>query len=165
MKIPRGFRIISAAAALAAAVPAAGQVLTELDGLDAREVVSDQELDGMRGGYVTDNGVAILFGIQQAVFTDGRLQAVTPQLLVSATGQAVSSSSLARFQAIFGGGNGTIQAGSTAIVLPPTIIQNTLDGRTIDAVTVINTAVLNLSRIRTMNISSMLSGQLIQSLR
>lgn len=165
MKIPRGFRIIGVAAALAAAVPAAGQVLTELDGLDAREVVSDQELDGMRGGYVTDNGVAILFGIQQAVFTDGTLHNVTPQLVISATGQAVSSSSLARFQAIFGGANGTIQAGSTAIVLPPTIIQNTLDGRTIDAVTVINTAVLNLSRIRTMNISSMLSGQLIQSLR
>jgi len=165
MKIPRGFRIIGVAAALAAAVPAAGQGLAEVDGLDAREVVSDQELDSMRGGYVTDNGVAILFGIQQAVFTDGRLQAVTPQLVVSATGQAVSPSSIARFQAIFGGGTGTIQAGSTAIVLPQTIIQNTLDGRTIDAVTVINAAALNLSRIRSMNISSVLTGQLIQSLR
>lgn len=164
MNIPRGFRIVAALAALAA-MPAAGQDLTEVDGLDSREVISDQELDSMRGGYVTDNGVAILFGIQQAVFTDGRLQAVTPQLVLSATGQAVSPSSLARFQALFGGGTGTIQTGSTVVVLPQTIIQNTLDGRTIDAVTVINAAALNLSRIRSMNISSLLTGQLIQSLR
>lgn len=164
MNIPRGFRIVATLAALAA-MPAAGQDLTEVDGLDSREVISDQELDGMRGGYVTDNGVAILFGIQQAVFTDGRLQAVTPQLVLSATGQPVSPSSLARFQALFGGGTGTIQTGSTAFVLPQTIIQNTLDGRTIDAVTVINAAALNLSRIRSMNISSLLTGQLIQSLR
>lgn len=164
MNIPRGFRIVAALAALAA-MPAAGQDLTEVDGVDSREVVSDQELDSMRGGYLTDNGVAILFGIQQAVFTDGRLQAVTPQLVLSAAGQAVSPSSLARFQALFGSGTGTTQTGSTAFVLPQTIIQNALDGRTIDAVTVINAAALNLSRIRSMNISSLLTGQLIQSLR
>lgn len=165
MKIPRGVRIIGAIAVLAAAVPVSAQVLAELDGLDAREVVSDQELDGMRGGYVTNAGLEILFGIQQAVFVDSRLQAVSPQLVLSATGETVSPSSLERFQSITGSGNGTIQAGSSSIVLPQTIIQNALNGVNIDAVTVINTAVMNLSVVRSMNISSMLTGQLIQSLR
>lgn len=163
MKIPKGVRIIGAVAVLAAAAPVSGQVLTELDGLNAREVVSDQELDGMRGGYVTNDGLEVLFGIQQAVFVDSRLQAVSPQLVLSATGKAVSLSSLERFQAITGAG--TIQAGSSTIVLPQTIIQNALNGVSIDAVTVINTAVMNLSVVRSMNISSMLTGQLIQSLR
>lgn len=165
MKIPWGFRMLGIAAALATAVPATGQVLTELEGLDAREVVSDQELDSMRGGYVTEEGVTILFGIQQAVLIDGMLQMVTPQQVYTVTGQAVSPSSLARFQEIFGGGTGNVQGGSTAVVFPQTIIQNTIDGRTIDAVTVINTAILNLSSIRTMNMSPILTGQLIQSLR
>ncbi len=165
MYIPKGVRIIGAVAVLAVAVPVSGQVLTELDGLDAREVVSDQELDGMRGGYVTNAGLEILFGIQQAVFVDSRLQAVSPQPVLSATGKAVSLSSLERFQAITGSGTGTLQAGSSTIVLPQTIIQNALNGVNIDAVTVINIAVSNLSAIRSMNISSMLNGQVIQSLR
>jgi len=165
MKIPKGVRIIGAVAVLAAAAPVSGQVLTELDGLDDREVVSDQELDGTRGGYVTNDGLEILFGIQQAVFVDSRLQAVSPQRVLSATGKAISLSSLERFQAITGSGTGTIQAGSSTIVLPQTIIQNALNGVSIDAVTVINTAVMNLSVVRSMNISSMLTGQLIQSLR
>jgi len=165
MKIPKGARIIGTVAVLAAAAPVSAQVLSELDGLDAREVVSDQELDGMRGGYVTNDGLEVLFGIQQAVFVDSRLQAVSPQLVLSATGQAVSPSSLERFQTITGAGTGTIQAGSSSIVLPQTIIQNALNGVSIDAVTVINTAVMNLSVVRSMNISSMLTGQLIQTLR
>lgn len=156
---------MGAAALLAAAMPASGEVLSELDGLDAREVVSDQDLDGMRGGYVTSGGLEILFGIQQAVFVDSRLQAVTPQLVLSATGQPVSASSLERFLGITGGGPGTIQAGTSTLILPQTIIQNALNGVNIDAVTVINTAVMNLSVVRSMNISSMLTGQLIQSLR
>lgn len=150
---------------LAAAMPASGEVLTEIDGLDAREVVSDQDLDGMRGGYVTPGGLEVLFGIQQAVFVDSRLQAVTPQLVLSATGETVSASSLERFLGITGGSPGTIQAGTSTFILPQTIIQNALNGVNIDAVTVINIAVSNLSAVRSMNISSMLSGQLIQSLR
>jgi len=165
MNIPRGIRIVGAASLLAFAMSASGEVLTGLDELDAREVVSDQELDGMRGGYVTNGGLEILFGIQQAVFVDSRLQAVTPQLVLSATGEPVSASSLERFQSITAGGPGTIQAGTSTILLPQTIIQNALNGVNIDAVTVINTAVMNLSVVRSMNISSMLTGQLIQTLR
>ena len=165
MKIPRGVRIVGAAAVLAIAAPASGDVLTELDGLDAREVVSDQELDGMRGGYVTNDSLEVLFGIQQAVYVGDILQSVTPQLVFSATGEAVSSSSLERFQALTGSGTGIIQPGSSTIILPPNIIQNTLNGISIDAVTVINAAVMNLSVVHSMNISSMLTGQLIQSLR
>lgn len=165
MRLPKELKIAGVVVALAAGVPASAEVLSEIDGLDARDVVSDNELDGMRGGFVTSDGLSVLFGIQQAVFLEGRLQAVTPLLTFSSTGKAVPLSSLERFQTITTGDPDFVAAGFSAMSLPQSIIQNNLNGITIEAVTVINAAVSNGSLIRSMSISSTLTGQIIQSLR
>ncbi|CAG0977820.1 hypothetical protein [Geobacter sp.] len=165
MKISRGFRIIGVAAALAAAVPAAGQVLTDLDGLDAREVVSDQELDSIRGGIDMGNGFLLLFSVDQLVRVNGVLQYTTTQPVLSPTGQTVSPASLQRFMDLYGSGAGTSQPGSPSNALTQPLIQNSLDNQPIEVITTINAAALNLSRIRSMNISPMVTGQLIRSLR
>lgn len=164
MRLLKKLKIAGVVTALATGVPASAEVLPEIGCLDLCDVVSDQELDSMRGGFITDEGLSVLFGIQQAVFLDGRLQAVTPLLTFSSTGKDVPLSSLERFQTIMTGGSGVAAAGSSAIVLPQSIIQNDLNGITIEAVTIINAAVSSSSLVRSMNISSMLTGQIIQSL-
>ena len=164
MKLPKRVRIIWAMVALVAAMPASGEVLTEHDGLDAREIVSDQELDGMRGGLVMANGVEFLFNFEWIVnAVDGSRVARTP--VFSATGEAISPSSLERFYKILGGEVGTVQPGSTADVYTRPLIQNYSDKITIDAKTVMNVAAFNLPVVRPLNISPILISQIIQSLR
>lgn len=135
--------------------------------------ISDRELETMRGGYALAPGLEISFGIEQAVFIDGILQAVT---------SFNSSSPLVNLAIPVGAKNAGILLTSVE-QLPPgiltpaildtaaarshlfTLVQNSQDHRVIDTITKLDVAVSGLAFLRDHRTLSSLQGQLIDTLR
>lgn len=155
---------------LAAASPA----LAERAAWEGMSAVADRELAGMRGGYLDRDGVRIHFGIEQAVFVDGMLQAVTR--LNDENGLV----GLAASQPLTGDSEWLTDAGmqlfrlgqSTQMVgeyLAPTsfitVVQNNQDQRVIDTLTRIDAVVHGLTALRDNRTLQTLQNQMIDSLR
>jgi hypothetical protein len=145
------------------------------DELSAAKIATDQELNEIRGGFVSDQGLQIAIGIERAVYINGVLDTAStinfstingtgiPQASIAST--ALSNSALNLIQL---GGNNTFSPNSISGNLIPgglTVIQNSLDRQLIQNMTVINAAVTNLNLFRNMNLTSMINSQLIHSLR
>lgn len=119
------------------------------------------ELDLLRGGYVTQGGPAMSFGIDQAVYVDGQL--VSRQSLnIADIGKAVQEAVLQSHTA----GTGlnqrimvgdTLTNGVTGVartLLPTTItVQNSADGRLIQTMTTLDVAAPSLSAFRASQLS------------
>lgn len=135
---------------LGLASPAASLPLTADEQL---ALASDAELDEIRGGFVTESGFQISFGIEKGTFVNGLLQASTalriPQFdLASLRGGAVDAAVL----------NGLAPELTT-------IVQNNLDRATIQTLTLINANVIGIDAIRATALGALLNQQLIQRLR
>ena len=130
--------------------------------------VSELALDGVRGGFVTDN-LSISFGIERAVYINGAL-VTTTSLNLSDLGRltagrgttVVDTGTLGLVQS--GAGN-SVSAGAFTSSSIGTVVQNTLDGQKIQNVTVINATVNSLGILRGLNLQSSLRGAVIDSLR
>jgi hypothetical protein len=154
------------------ALASAGPVLAEPETLDELQAVNDRELDSMRGGYASSGGLEISFGIEQAVFIDGILQAVTTFNSGSATGNLPDPR-------VVGQNTGLISASGVQLVLGGlapmdteavrshlfTVVQNSQDNKIIDNITQINATVSSLGIYREMNLLSSLQHQLINARR
>ena len=149
--------------------PAAGPAHGALGELMA---VSESSLDEVRGGFQTDSGLQISFGIERAVYINGGL-VTTPSLnIVESTGaggvqvrslpSAVTTGNLALIQ---NGAGNTFTTGPLSPSAVATVIQNTLDGQSIQSVTKIDATVNSLQMIRSQNFESSLRGAIIDSLR
>lgn len=155
---------------LAAAAPALG----ETDVWEGMPAVADQELAGMRGGYLDRDGVRIHFGIEQAVFVDGMLQAVTRLNAEDGLGGLATSPLLTGDSGwltdagvqLFRLGQPSQLAGDE---LAPssflTVVQNSQDQRVIDTLTRIDAVVHGLTALRENRALHTFQSQMIDSLR
>ncbi|MEO5695830.1 MAG: hypothetical protein ABIQ60_01705, partial [Burkholderiaceae bacterium] len=178
----RARKLAARAAATAAADPAslASHVdidLTELADLVAPAAhpfggavlaISDQVLDGVRGGFVGD-GLNISFGIERAVYVNGSLVATT-SLNVSELGHITASSGKTAVDGgtlalIQNGSGNSVSVGSISAASIGTVVQNSLDGQKIQNVTLINASANSVGALRGINLESSLRGAVIDSLR
>ena len=133
-----------------------------------RVAVSEASLDGVRGGFVTDN-LNISFGIERAVYINGAL-VTTTSLNLSDLGRisagrgsaALDSATVALIQ---NGAGNIVSTGSMSSASIGTVVQNTLDGQKIQSLTVINASVNSLGVLRGLNLQSSMRGAVIDSLR
>jgi hypothetical protein len=155
----------------AAKTPVAA-VRSERDGVGHGSVaLSADRLDEVRGGFVTEGGLKISFGIERAVFLNGSLVATTTlniadlskisggQAQVSAVG---ATGSLAVIQT--GGGN-LFAPGTISTTAAGTVIQNTLDNQKINTITRIDAVVNSLSILKSMSLESSMRSAIVNSLR
>jgi hypothetical protein len=132
--------------------------------------LSSDKLDEVRGGFVTDTGLKVSFGIERAVYIDGNLVATTSLNIADLSkisgGQAqitgTSPGSLALVQS--GAGN-TFAPGSISSTAAGTVIQNTLDNKQINTITRIDAVVNSSGIMRSINLQSSMRSAIIDSLR
>lgn len=116
------------------------------------EVVSDLELDSMRGGFLSADGLEISFGVEQAVLIDGILQVAT----------TFNASSITRMLPQQAAEFSSVTMNSDVIRSQMnTIIQNTQDQRIIDSITLINASVTSLGLSRQLNVLQSVTQQQI----
>lgn len=132
--------------------------------------LSAEKLDEVRGGFTTDNGLKISFGIERAVYLNGNLVTTTSLNIAD-----LSKISGGRAQ-VTGDGAGVlalVQSGSRNMFAPGTIsttaagtvIQNTLDHQKINTITRIDAVVNSSSILRSISLESSMRSALIDSLR
>ncbi|MBU8977913.1 hypothetical protein JI752_017325 [Lysobacter sp. MMG2] len=119
-------------------------------------------LDDMRGGFMTGDGTALSFGIERAVYVNGELMATTrvqiPDVGRMTTEQAQQLERFNRGMVVqVGGGNTFEQAGNLNGVL----IQNTLDGQDIRALTTVNVGVDTLGAFQDLNTQTALQNAMV----
>jgi hypothetical protein len=130
--------------------------------------VSESSLDGIRGGFVTDN-LNISFGIERAIYINGAL-VTTTSLNMSDLGRISAGRGTTTFDGatlalIQSGVGNTVSTGAFSGTSVGNVIQNTLDGQKIQNVTVVNASVNSLGVLRGLNLQSSLRGAVIDSLR
>ncbi|MDI9240028.1 hypothetical protein QLQ15_14030 [Lysobacter sp. LF1] len=121
-------------------------------------------LDDLRGGFMTEHGMTLSFGIERAVFVNGELAATTrvqiPDVARMTPDQARE---LARFNdgvvVQVGPNNHFEPAGNLSGVL----IQNSLDGQDIRALTTVNVGVDTLAAFQDLNTQSTLHNAILQA--
>ena len=135
--------------------------------------VSESSLDEVRGGFQTDSGLQISFGIERAVYINGSLVPTPPTLNVVEAGGAAGlqvrslpgGATPGNLALIQNGAGNTFTTGPLSPSAVATVIQNTLDGQSIQSVTKIDATVNSLQMIRSQNFESSLRGAIIDSLR
>lgn len=134
--------------------------------------IADDALDGVRGGFVGDGGLRISFGIERAVYINGQLVTTTSLNLSELGTLAAGKGAAAALPAAVGASVALIQSGAGNTVLSNlgpaaigTVIQNTLNGQTIQSVTTINATVNSLSVMRSQALQSNLRDAIVNSLR
>lgn len=129
----------------------------------------DQELDSMRGGLTSADGLEISFGVEQAVFIDGILQVVTnfttlpiTSILQQQVDARDTNLTLTQRLNIMQSDFSTITVSADGMGSRlDTIIQNSGDQRVIDSFTLINASVSSLRLFRELNLLNTLQQQQI----
>ena len=148
-------------AALAWCAPAFAAPPTDVLGSEW-VAIDPARLDDMRGGFMTAGGTALSFGIGRAVFVNGELLATTRvQIPDIARMNADQARELQRFNegvvVQVGNGNTFAPAGAPGGV----VIQNTLDGQDIRALTTVNVGVDTLQAFQDLNTQSTLHNAMV----
>ncbi|HQR72618.1 MAG TPA: hypothetical protein PLE54_18605 [Burkholderiaceae bacterium] len=154
---------------VAVEAPVAGRDQPSALGGDVVALNSDK-LDEVRGGFVTDGGLKISFGIERAVYLNGTLVTTTSLNIADLSkisgGQAQVTSNGAGSLALIQSGSGNLFApGSVSANAAGTIIQNTLDNQKINTITRIDAVVNSTSILRSMNLQSSMQSAIVNSLR
>lgn len=144
---------------LVAALSAAGVVCAESETAWSPDASIQMDvLDAMRGGMLTEHGLAVNLGIQRDVYVNGEL-VTTTTLTLSDLSRLLGG---AAPQAAIAGDAGTlVQTGLGNTHVTPldssslaTVIQNTLDNQVIRTVTQINANVSNVELLRGMSVTA-----------
>jgi hypothetical protein len=160
MRIPVQIGLVLASAAIATQGLAGGQD----NPFSSENAVASNTLDDYRGGFVTDNGLAVTLGIERIVTINGNV-AERSQLDLGDLGRLTSGrSSLTADTANQvrliqnGGGTFNVQMGDTT--LGGTVIQNSLSNQLINNQTIINASVNARGLLQAMNFQSSLANAL-----
>jgi hypothetical protein len=129
--------------------------------------VGNAQLDAMRGGFDSGNGLLASFGIDRVVYINGNLATRTsvsiPDIDHMTTAQAHALAAVGGVLTVVQSGQGNTAAlapsGATA-----TVIQNSLDGQHVQSLTTIDASVDHLDQFRSARLGDTLQGELIQSL-
>jgi len=133
--------------------------------------LSAEKLDEVRGGFVTDGGLRISFGIERAVYLNGNLVATTSlniaDLAKISGGQAqvTSSGTTGNIALLQNGAGNVFAAGSISSTAAGTVIQNTLDNQKINTITRIDAVVNSAGIMRSINLQSSMRSAIVDSLR
>lgn len=131
------------------------------DELSAWRNVTNQELDEIRGGYITDRGLPITFGYNETTTING----VT---VVNKTFNFPGNlpSSLKDLSTLIQNGTGNdFSPNSISKDLWLTVIQNSRDQQVISHQTTIDISLTNVNLFRNMNLSSSLTQGMIRGMR
>lgn len=137
--------------------------------IHAWKAVSEGRLDDMRGGFDVPSaaGLRIAFGIERAVYINGDLVASMsvniPDVAHITAAQAQQLSNVVNTVNIVQNGPGNAVAadvGAGGAAAAATVIQNSLNNQTLQAITTINAAVNSLPQFRQLNLANALQGAL-----
>lgn len=122
--------------------------------------LSLEELDALRGGFITSTGLVLSLGIERVAFVNGELVASTrvdiPNIAQLTDADAAALSQFTGTTLVqVGEGNHFDAAGLNGLV-----IQNTRDGQTISALTTLNVSVNTLDLLQSLNLNSTLQDAL-----
>jgi len=132
--------------------------------------LDSSRLEGIRGGFVTDTGLKLSFGIERAIYINGTL-VTTTSLNVSDLSQL--SAGQAAAVTVNGGALAVVQSGVGNTFLPGTVsgstlgtvIQNTLDNQKIQNVTTVNATVNSGDIVRSLNLQNSVQNAITNSIR
>jgi hypothetical protein len=112
--------------------------------------VAESTLDGLRGGFTTDAGVQVSFGIERTVLVNGNVVSATSFNLAAggSAGPALVSSA---------------GIGSGASLL--TAVQNSANGQKIQTLTTVNVTANSLQVLKAGNLQALVGGGLTASLQ
>ncbi|MEP7186305.1 MAG: hypothetical protein ABI767_10750 [Rhodanobacter sp.] len=126
--------------------------------------VSDSQLNAIRGGFDTGNGLFASFGLQRLVYVNGNLVTETrvniPDIahLTRAQASALAAASAVNVVQV---GPGNQFDPAVLHQLGGTVIQNSLDNQHIQSITTLDTSVNSLDTFRSLNLQdSLQSAQL-----
>lgn len=122
------------------------------------------QLDAMRGGFTTPQGLQITLGIERMISVNGNLVARTQYGLDALAGGA-SSAARGALTLIQNGPGNTYNATMDPAVFGATVIQNSLNDQTIRNQTVINATVNSASLLQALNFQDSLGQALHGALR
>jgi hypothetical protein len=135
------------------------------------QAVTDDHLSDLRGGFDVGNGLKISVGIQRAVYIDGNLVTTTSLTLpdlaniakpTAAQARALSASA-GTVSLVQNGPGNTFDPGPISSSTVATVVQNTLDNRHIQSMTVIDATANSLGLLKAMNFQSGLRDALSTS--
>ncbi|MBF6025464.1 hypothetical protein [Lysobacter niastensis] len=166
MDTPRTIAVVLLLAAAMLPMAGAGQELPDSGFGPEWKPVDPERLDSLRGGFDTPSGMTLSFGIERVVMVNGELLATTrvniPDIARMTTEQATE---LARFKEgmliQIGPGNHFEPAGG----LQGVVIQNTLDGQDIRAVTTLNIGVDTLGLFQEMSAQAAMRDAIVTATR
>ena len=160
MRIPVQIGLVLASAAIATQGLAGGQD----NPFSSDNAVASASLDDYRGGFVTDNGLAVTLGIERIVTINGnvaersRLDLGDLGRLTSGQGSLTADAANQVRLIQNGGGTFNVQMGDTT--LGGTVIQNSLSNQLINNQTIINASVNARGLLQAMNFQSSLANAL-----
>lgn len=159
---PRALLPAALSGLLALAQPACAQTVAEPAAPGLR--LADAELDRIRGGFLTNDGLAIAFGIESAVYINGVLKTTTTLQL--AAGGASGPVVLPGVSLVQNGpGNSYLTGGGVSVPVGGAVVQNTLDNQAIQHITTINATVNSAQILKAQSLEATLRGALVDSLR
>lgn len=123
--------------------------------------VSTERLETMRGGFVAPSGLMLSFGIERVAFVNGELVTSStlrvPDVSRMTPEQAQALASLAATQVVRVGDGNLVQPGNGAGL----VIQNTLDGQVVSALTTLDVSVNTLGLLQELNTAATLHDALV----
>ncbi len=141
------------------------------DSLSMHTPLTDHELSSLRGGFITTQGVEITIGYEQLVYMDNQLESALnvdlSGLINAPNGQLPGFGQLFRMNVLPQGG----RAPDTRAVLGSdlagylTLIQNSLNDKTIHNINVLDVGVKNVGSFQSRGLSQLLDHQLTQAVR
>ncbi len=117
----------------------------------------------MRGGFATEPGLKVWFGIERSVSINGELQSVSKFEFQDADARSGAAPNAGTVQLIQNGLGNTFQPGPLSQAAAATFIQNSLNHQTIQTHTVINASANSLDLLKSMNLQSALQDAMIQA--
>jgi hypothetical protein len=145
--------------------PHAGGIITSGLGV----AVSNGRLDSMRGGFETDSGLQISFGIQRAIYVNGSLvtsmSVNIPDIGQMNAAQATALAAVANTVNLvqIGPGN-SFDPASLTHATGATVVQNSLSNLNIQTLTTLSTAVNTLDAFKNMNLQNTLQSAQVGSI-
>jgi hypothetical protein len=132
--------------------------------------MSADRLNEVRGGFITNSGLQLSFGIERAVYVNGSLVTTTSlnvSNLGSVTAGEIPTATLhnGSLTLIQNGTGNTFVPGTVSSSAISTVIQNTLDNQKIQSVTVLNATVNSMEMMRAINLQTAVRNAITGSLR
>jgi len=133
------------------------------------KAVSNDQLDTLRGGFETGNGMTVSFGLVRTVTINGdvvnRTSFNLPDVSKISAEQARAVSAAIAETSVVQNGSGNVVSDSVRSQLAGgTLIQNSLNNQTIQTLTVINAGVNSLGLFKSLNLQNALKDSLFGSL-